>query len=330
MMFPRYSVYVGLLLTLLALAATAFKNPLKTSNGSDPHMVYWNGYYYLTTTTWSNIQILRATSIAGLKTATPQTVWTDSTSGRCCNMWAPEMHRIDGRWYIYYTAGPSGSTYDTTQKTWVIQGGTDNPLQSYTFLSQMIAPNNNIATLDSSITQINSVNYYLYSAWGSGGQSIWISRLLTPGTIGPSTKISTPQYTWEKATYGVNEGPAGLTSPSGRSYIFFSASYCGTSSYALGYLTLTAGADPLVASSWTKNPNAVFSSGNGNYGPGHNGFFKSPSGNDTYNVYHANASPSGVCDGNRSTRVQKVNWNSDGTPNLGTPENVSTEIAEPV
>ncbi|KIO17843.1 glycoside hydrolase family 43 protein, partial [Tulasnella calospora MUT 4182] len=72
-----------------------FTNPIKTSNGSDPFMVYDGGYYYLLTTTWSNIQIIRATTIAGLKTATPKVVWTqDSVAARCCNYWAPEVHKI--------------------------------------------------------------------------------------------------------------------------------------------------------------------------------------------------------------------------------------------
>jgi GH43 family beta-xylosidase len=104
--------------------------------------------YYLTTTTWTNIQITRATTIAGLKTATPTTVWTDSTAVRCCNVWAPEIHRINGRWYIYYTAGATGTAYTTNQKIWVLQGGTDTPMDTYTFLSQMIPPNNNVAILD--------------------------------------------------------------------------------------------------------------------------------------------------------------------------------------
>ncbi|QRV78530.1 glycoside hydrolase family 43 protein [Ceratobasidium sp. AG-Ba] len=57
-------------------------------------------------TTWSNLQITRATSMAGLKTASPKVVWKDTTTNRACNMWAPEIHQVEGSWYIYYTAGP--------------------------------------------------------------------------------------------------------------------------------------------------------------------------------------------------------------------------------
>ncbi|KAG8916618.1 hypothetical protein FRC00_014612, partial [Tulasnella sp. 408] len=95
-----------LLFSQVALSATTFTNPIKNPNGSDPFMVYDGGYYYLTTTTWTNVQVwlpldatrkeeivTRATTVAGLKTATPKVVYTDSNSARCCNVWAPEMHK---------------------------------------------------------------------------------------------------------------------------------------------------------------------------------------------------------------------------------------------
>jgi GH43 family beta-xylosidase len=86
----------AILLPLITHAFVGFYNPLKSYNGSDPFMVYSDGYYYLLTTTWSNIQITRSTTIAGLKTATPEVVWSDSTASRCCNVWAPEVHYIAG------------------------------------------------------------------------------------------------------------------------------------------------------------------------------------------------------------------------------------------
>ncbi|KAJ7890509.1 hypothetical protein B0H14DRAFT_2336268, partial [Mycena olivaceomarginata] len=85
-----------------ALSAIGFANPVKSPNGPDPFMVrcstllvlvltvcFHEGFYFFTTTTWTNIQITRATTIAGLKTATPKVIWSDSTVSRCCNVWAP-------------------------------------------------------------------------------------------------------------------------------------------------------------------------------------------------------------------------------------------------
>ena len=94
-----------LLLSVFRFASAAtFTNPLKTPNGSDPHIVYTEGYYYLTTTTWDNIQLTRAKTLGSLKNGETKIVWKDSNSSRCCNIWAPELHWIDN---VYVEWSPS-------------------------------------------------------------------------------------------------------------------------------------------------------------------------------------------------------------------------------
>lgn len=132
--------FIVLLLSSLQLLANAapFSNPLKYPNGSDPYLVYHEGYYYLTTTTWTDVQITRATTLEGLKTGEVQVVWNDDEPSRCCSVWAPEFHQLDGvyvppypkfewqivdlmnRWYLYYTAG-SSDTLDN-QRVHVLKG----------------------------------------------------------------------------------------------------------------------------------------------------------------------------------------------------------------
>lgn len=91
------------------------------------------------------------------------------------------------------------------------------------------------------------------------------------------------------------------------------------------------GGDPLSSSSWVKSPNPVFqrSDANGVYGPGHNGFFKSPDGTEDWMVYHANSSAGGGCDMNRTTRALKLTRNADGTPNFGTPVALGVSLPAP-
>lgn len=127
----------------------------------------------------------------------------------------------------------------------------------------------------------------------------------------------------------VNEGPVALQR-NGTTFIVCSASYCQTADYKLGRLTYT-GTDPLSASSWTKKSTPVFerNDANGVYGPGHNGFFTSPDGTESWIVYHANSTSSGGCGNGRTTRGQKFTWNADGTPNLGTPVATGTSLAGP-
>jgi len=103
------TIFLWLFAATSLVSAATYSNPLKAVNGSDPHIVYSGGYYYLMTTTWTDLKVTRATTLNGLKTGTTKTVYKDTTASRCCNVWAPELHYIDGLWYIYYTAGTSAN-----------------------------------------------------------------------------------------------------------------------------------------------------------------------------------------------------------------------------
>ncbi|KAK7511958.1 arabinofuranosidase [Phyllosticta citriasiana] len=301
--------------SLLAFAAIAraatYSNALRDTNGSDPHIAWSGGYYYLMTTTWTDLEITRATTLEGLKTGKRKTVWTDTTASRCCNVWAPELHYIDNAWYIYYTAGASANL--DNQRAHVLQGGASPWDDDFTYLAQLT----DVWGIDGTVVRFTSGNYFAYSCFSSNNlQSLCIAPMNSPGELGTTTVISEPTEDWEIVDTPVNEGPAAMYHGS-KTYLAYSASYCWTASYQLGLLTWDGSGDPTSASSWAKS-GPVFSSANGNYGTGHNGFFTSPDGTEIWNVYHATSNSAGTCDGNRYTSAQIVNWNSDGTPDFGT------------
>ncbi|KAJ7658106.1 glycoside hydrolase family 43 protein [Mycena rosella] len=311
------------------LSGVGFTNPVKNPNGSDPFMVFHEGFYYLTTTTWTNIQITRATTIAGLKTATPKVVWTDSTASRCCNVWAPEIHwkAAEGAWFIYYVAGTS-DTFDN-QRIHALRGSANTIWDStWSYASRIVIPTRDVWSIDPTVL-INGANEYLvYSSFDGANQCLFIAEFTSATTVGNPVKISTPTNAWETIGANVNEGPAALYH-GGSTWIIFSASNCAGTGYELGQLTLT-GTNPLSASSWTKYVNPIFTSANGNNEPGHDGFFLSPSGNQIWIVFHASTASPGLCDGSRYTMVQQVEWHSDGSPLLGSPRALTDSIAEPV
>ncbi|KAG8945491.1 hypothetical protein FRC04_000776 [Tulasnella sp. 424] len=309
----------------VAVSVTTFTNPIKNPNGSDPFMVYDGGYYYLLTTTWTNVQITRATTVTGLKTATPKVVWTDSTSTRCCNVWAPEIHKIGSTWYLYYTAGQSADL--GLQRSHVLQGGS-TPWDSYSYKAQLKATNAPDAwSIDGTVLTVSGTNYFVFSSFNGALQSLYIAPMTNAYTLGARSLLSDPTNSWETVGSPVNEGPQALYK-NGAIYLTYSASYCWTPSYSLGLLKYNGGT-VTSASSWTKT-GPVFTSANGNYGPGHNGFFTSADGTTTYLVYHATSNSAGACDGSRYTLIQPLYFHTDGvSPIWGVPRALSDNIPAP-
>jgi hypothetical protein len=78
----------------IALSQT-FTNPIRNP-GADPHLVTHDGWYYLTNTQAEFISVTRATTIGGLYEGETRTVYQETDPSRNQNVWAPEMHLIDG------------------------------------------------------------------------------------------------------------------------------------------------------------------------------------------------------------------------------------------
>ncbi len=214
---------------LTAQTAT-FSNPL-TASGPDPWLLSYNGYYYLATTTWASQLIMRKSpTLEGLKTVVPVRIYAETDPARCCNMWAPEFHLLDGpdglRWYFYYTAGRDGNT--NNQHTHVLESSGTDPLGPYTYKARIFDASNDGWAIDSTVLQLDGKLYFVFSAFEGNDQKLFIAPMSNPWTIsGSRVAISTPTYDWEKVSMNVNEGPEVLQHQ-GKTFIIYSASFCGT------------------------------------------------------------------------------------------------------
>jgi GH43 family beta-xylosidase len=333
------SIFVTLVVLILLNAVNAqskagtLTNQLNANNGADPWLTYYEGNYYLATTTWSSTWYMRKSpTLAGLKTAEPVEIYFETDPSRCCNLWAPEFHLLDGpngkRWYFYYSSGTEG-TLDN-QHTHVLESESTDPLGPYHHKARIFDTTNDTWAIDGSVLTLDDNLYFLFSSWDGPFQNLFIAPMSNPWTIsGPRVLISKPTYPWETQGGNTNEGPVALQHD-GDTFIVYSASSCNTPNYKLGLLKLT-GTDPLQAEAWEKHPEPIFERAdqNGVFGPGHNGFFSSPDGTETWIAYHANDSTEAGCDGRRTTRVQKISWTGEGLPDLGKPISTNTVIAAP-
>ncbi|KAE8146055.1 glycosyl hydrolase [Aspergillus avenaceus] len=317
-----------LLLGLWALSPVAlgYTNPIRNPSGSDPFAVYSGGYYYLLTTTWNDVQVSRSTTVEGLKSA-PETkvVYSTTEESHCCNVWAPEVHYLGDKWYIYYTAGTSADL--DGQRLHVLAGGS-TPWDDYTYAGQLTTE----WAIDGSVLRFNDHgNFLMFSCFhGVEYQSICLQQLGSDyvSLTGDIYIISEPTEDFETHGTPVNEGPAALYM-NGATYIAYSASYCWTSYYCVGLLTWDGTTKPTSKSAWSKHDGCLLSSANGNYGTGHNSFFQSPDSSETWIAYHATTSSSGACDDSRYTMIQKLPSGSNGVPDFGEAVAWTAEINEP-
>ena len=313
-----------------------FTNPL-LSSGPDPWVIQKDSFYYYTQTSGDRIRLWKTKSMSRLNFVTPVTVWTKPATGpNSENVWAPEMHFIDNKWYIYYTAG-SGDI-NTTQRLFVLENASPDPTQgTWVDKGQIKDAAADFWAIDANVFNYNGSNYLLWSGHQTVAdltQRIYIAKMLNPLTLANGRiEISAPTFAWERigAPPAVNEGPEVIKSPAGRPVLIFSASGCWTDDYSMGMLLLKENSDPMDAANWVKSSNPVFTKNaeSGAYGPGHCSFFKSPDGTQDWFIYHANSLPNQGCGDVRNPRMQQFTWNTDGTPNFGTPVKISTALTRP-
>lgn len=326
-----------LYLLLLCTAASGqqgtdtFRNPLLPS-GPDPWSTYKDGYYYYMHTMGKRLELWKTKSLANLRDAPHKTIWTPPATGPYAkDIWAPEIHFLQGKWYVYFAADDGDNK---THRMYALENASSDPMEGeWVFKGKVTDPTDKWA-IDASVFTSRGQLYMVWSGWEgdvNGQQDIYIAKMKDPLTIsGQRVKISSPQYDWEKhgdlpkepvRHLNVNEGPQYLAHKD-KVFIVYSASACWTDFYALGILTAAEGSDLLNPASWKKSPQPVFKQAPENqvYAPGHNSFFTSPDGKEDWILYHANSRPGDGCGNKRAPRAQRFTWDSEGMPVFGKPE----------
>lgn len=311
-----------------------FRNPV-LDMGPDPWVIKDGDEYFVTFTTGDNITLVRTNKMSDLKTGEKKVVWTPPSTGmNSKEIWAPELHKLDGVWYIYYAASNGDNS---THRMWVLENTASNPLEGeWVDKGELKLPDDKWA-IDGSPFKLNEKDYFVWSGWDGDNnvrQDIYIAEMENPLSVKrPRVCLLKPAEPWE--SNGTNpqvvEGPQFLLK-NDKAFLFYSAGGCWTDGYSIGALVLESNQDPMDANSWNRlGSNPLFktnTTGNAS-GPGHNSFFKSLNGDEDWILYHANPSANLGCANDRSVRMQKMSWDAEGLPELGSPEPLQNEIVKP-
>lgn len=320
----------------IPLAAEIFVNPI--NEGADPWVVRHEGRYL-----WCASEGNRGISVSisdrldsfGEK----HVIWNAPENGSYSRqVWAPELHLLDGRWHIYFAASDGKNE---NHLTYVLRSETEDVLGDYQIhgpLATGEGPNRdepNIWSIDLTVMEHDGKRYALWSGWnkpGSDQQFLYLAAMKSPLELeGPRVRVcANDDFLWErteerKESRGLHEGPQILRRKS-RTFVVFSCGASWLPTYKYGMLELT-GDDPLKPDSWVKFPQPVFQSTAQTFGVGHGCFVKSPDGSEDWHVYHAKKDREPGW--NRAVFIQPFQFTVEGLPDFGQPVTAGVPLAKP-
>ena len=309
-------------------AETKIVNPL-IEQRADPWMYkHTDGFYYFIATVpaFDLIELRRSKTIAGLANAKPKVIWRKHDEGLMSrNIWAPEIHYVNGKWYVYFAAGELNK--GGSIRMFALENAAPNPLNKGWVEKGEIKTKFDTFSLDATSFEHKGKRYLVWAQTDpefGPNTSLFIAEMDTPWSIKqPQVNITDPVYLWETVGYRVNEGAA-VIKRNGKIFISYSASAT-DHNYCMGLLAAEENADLLNRDSWWKSPVPVFMSSppNSQYGPGHNSFTVADDGKTDLLVYHARnyqaIEGNPLNNGDRHTRVQQLYWRADGFPDFREP-----------
>ncbi|WP_258104617.1 glycoside hydrolase family 43 protein [Marinoscillum sp. MHG1-6] len=281
-----------------------------------------DGTYYLIATApeYDRIEIRKANTIADLGMVEPTVVWRKHETGVMGHhIWAPELHRIDGKWYIYFAAGDAENHWNI--RIYALSNSSEDPTTGEWVEEGRIYTEQDSFSLDATTFEYKGKRYFIWTQNVGRGTSLLISEMESPTKLkGPEVVLTDPTYDWETRGYKVNEGPA-ILQKNGRVFLTYSASAT-DHNYCIGMLWLDENTDPMDSTAWNKSEKPVFYTSEKlrRYGPGHNSFTTSEDGEKDVMIYHARVYKDLVgnplTDPNRHTRARVIEWDKNGFPDF--------------
>lgn len=295
---------------------------------ADPYVYrHEDGTYLFTASVpeYDRIVLRRSSTFDGLRDAKEITIWNRHETGKMSmHIWAPEIHFMEGKWFIYFAASEKEDIW--ALRPYILEcTGSDPIVDPWIEKGQMQAADDfsfQDFSLDMTVFQNQDKWYCVWAEKVSVGKKIsnlYIAEMESPYRLSTAQVLLTsPDYDWERVDFWVNEGPA-LLRHEDRLYLTYSASATGAC-YCMGMLSISVQGNLLDPQEWKKERQPVMRTDweKGILGPGHNSFTKSEDGKEDIMIYHARQydeiEGDPLYDPNRHTYCMKVLWDEEGRP----------------
>lgn len=306
------------------------------TEGSYPNFVEHKGTYYfmMQSKKFHPLTLWSTKDLGKIDTSNGKEV-IPSNKNKLKNIWSPELHRINGKWYIYFE-GDDGNT--DNHHIYCLENASDNPMEGKWTLHEpiMTNPEWNYGIHPTTVV-VDGRQYLLWSGWEkrrieTETQCIFIAEMENPWTLkSERVLISKPEYEWERqwitangqrSAYPifVNENPEAFLSPDNSKIIVtFSASGIWTEYNSLGVLYANTKSNLLDPKSWTKmsEPQFVADSISHLFGTSNISMVKSADKQATYLIYEAKHFKNGGIV--RDIRRKEITWDKNNMPVFGKP-----------
>jgi GH43 family beta-xylosidase len=318
------------------IKADTFTNPLY--DGADPWVIrHGEEYFSCSTGPGGRIEVWKSDSM--VERGQCSVVWSPPHHGwNRAEVWAPELHFVRGRWYIYYAASDGRNE---NHRMGVLRSLTEDPQGAFENLGQMYTGDdlagrtNNRWAIDGTILELHGRLYFAWSGWEDHRdiQHLYIAEMSDPARISSNRVQLCPNncHEWEhvgesRSERGLHEGPAFLHR-NGRVFLIYSCSGSWQTSYKLGMCSMPETSDPMLPGSWTKHPTPVLAPNGRMLGVGHCSFTTSSDGQEDWILFHAKKSRRDGWD--RHVHAQRFSWTSSGLPDFGSPVVAGVALATP-
>lgn len=309
--------------------------PFPLANGyGDPVLIKWEGKWHFIATNDNlddvGLYIRQGDTVEDLfreDVAEHLILPLDPSRHLIQTFWAPEFHMIGGELYILFAVGPEkwGPQCHMMKLKkgcpLIREDSWEDPVRVVKMDGTPLAVD--AITLDMTFIPAESGSYVVWSYRENimtpmdSGSMLYIATIdeKEPWRLtGEPVLLNRPLYGWENVDGTINnEGPYAFIKDH-KVYLTYSGGSANAYTYALGLLTADTRTDLLDVENWQKSiaPALTYYSVPGQYGPGHNSFYR----NDDGELMIAFHGETGIHEHLRCDGIRRVHFRKDGRPDF--------------